>query len=138
MTLLDTNDCAGAILFRDGFVLLGKRAANAPRFPGLWDVLGGRRLLGEGFAAALGREMEEEAGVTPTAYRELGSFAIQEGSLLKLYLVTEWDGGEPQLLGGEHSELRWFRPEEAAALPDLVAAELRKILLGLTGAHDCV
>ena len=34
-----------------------------------------------------------------------------------MFIVMAWDGGEPRLLGSEHSELRWLSPEKALALP---------------------
>ena len=34
-----------------------------------------------------------------------------------MFIVTAWDGGEPHLLGSEHSELRWLSLASALALP---------------------
>ncbi len=44
-----------------------------------------------------------------------------------MYSVTAWEGGEP-LLGDEHTELRWFTPTAAIALPDLALEEYRPLL----------
>lgn len=127
----DTNDCAGGLLLRDGRVLLGLRASDAPRFPDRWDVLGGRVKAGETFADALARELEEEAGVVPTVVHALLRRAMPAGGVMALFLVTAWRGGEPGLRGREHVELRWFLAEEASPLPNLVAPELAAILRDL-------
>jgi len=34
-----------------------------------------------------------------------------------VFVVTSWGGGEPRLLGAEHSELRWVNLAHALALP---------------------
>jgi 8-oxo-dGTP pyrophosphatase MutT (NUDIX family) len=132
----DTYDCAGAMLVRCGSILLGRRAVDAHSFPNRWDVLGGRRRTGESFAAALVREVEEEAGVVPVAFREWGCFSLPDGGTLTLYLVTEWHGGLPRIRGGEHSELRWFTFADASALPDLVAPELALVIEALGSASQ--
>jgi 8-oxo-dGTP pyrophosphatase MutT (NUDIX family) len=79
------------------------------------------------------REVQEETGVVPLAFREWGRFAVPGGGTLMLYVVTEWRGGEPRLCGVEHSELRWFASQEAAALPGLVAPE-RATVIRMRGA----
>jgi len=67
---------------------------------------------------ALRREIVEEAGVTPSAFCELTRCQIPGGEL-RLYVVTEWSGGEP----------RWFRAVEASQLPDLAAPDLADAFL---------
>jgi 8-oxo-dGTP pyrophosphatase MutT (NUDIX family) len=34
-----------------------------------------------------------------------------------VFVVTAWGGGEPRLLGSEHSDLRWVNLDEALLLP---------------------
>jgi 8-oxo-dGTP pyrophosphatase MutT (NUDIX family) len=77
---------------------------------------------------ALRREIVEEAGVTPSAFCELTPCQIPGGEL-RLYVVTEWSGGEPRLQGVGHSVLRWFRAVEASQLPDLAAPDLADAFL---------
>jgi len=43
-----------------------------------------------------------------------------------VYRVTRWDGGEPSIIGDEHSELTWKTFEAAAAMPGLALREYRK------------
>jgi 8-oxo-dGTP pyrophosphatase MutT (NUDIX family) len=71
----------GAVLIRDEdrrdaspLVLLGRREAGRAFYPGVWDVLGGHLEPGETSEQALARELREEVGVTPTAWRYLGEF----------------------------------------------------------------
>jgi 8-oxo-dGTP diphosphatase len=45
-----------------------------------------------------------------------------------MYIVTAWDGGEPILVGDEHTELRWLSAEQADVLPDLALQEYRPLL----------
>jgi 8-oxo-dGTP diphosphatase len=129
----DTADCAGALLLREGSVLLGLRSPDAARFPDRWDLLGGRLQAGESFADALIREVEEEAAIVPTAFQEIRRVAMPSGGMLALFLVTAWQGGEPGPCRAEHVELRWFRAEAAARLPNLVAPELADLLRELFG-----
>ena len=63
------TDLACAILMRNGEILLAKRAADKRLYPNHWDLVGGHVEAGESVDAALIREVEEEVGVTPTAFR---------------------------------------------------------------------
>lgn len=130
-----TQDCAGAALLRKGRVLLGRRAAAARSHQERWDVLGGHLEPGESFDGALVREVEEEAGVIPTGFREFGRHPLPGGEF-RLYVVTGWSGGEPRVLGGEHAELRWFPLRQAAALPDLASDELARVFRALQASSE--
>ena len=110
------HDCVGALLVRDGRVLLGRRADDREWLPGAWDVIGGHIEPGESAAAALARELAEELGVVPMAQRELGLLESDATRWrLRLYAVDAWSGGEPQnRRPDEHAELRWMPAEDAA------------------------
>ena len=102
-------------------VLLGKRKAKRAFYPDVWDVLGGHLEQGETTEQALVRELREEAGVTPTAWRSLGDFRDPlpggDGSLvLSLYAVTSWTGVPRNRAPEEHSEISWFAVEDACRL----------------------
>jgi 8-oxo-dGTP diphosphatase len=116
--------CVGALVVRgDGEpqLLLGKRAANRAFYPDVWDVPGGHSEPGETAEQTLVRELEEEIGVTPTAWRSLGELrerVPESGELLtvRLYVVTAWTGTPTNRLPAEHAEIAWFGVEDACRL----------------------
>ncbi len=121
-----------AILIRDGRVLLGRRAPDRDVRPDRWDLIGGKRDPGETLEEALAREMREEIGVVPTAFRFLEVVPEPDPErhgpgTYHLYLVTAWSGGEPVIRDAEHTALRWLTPDEACRLPDLGHDGYRRI-----------
>lgn len=133
---------ACAILIRDNQILLARRAPQRRTYPNCWDFLGGHLEAGETPQQALIRELEEEAGITPTQYRSVGIIAepdpVRNGeALLHVYLVTSWAGGEPAMLGNEHTEFRWLAATDAARLPDLAVDAYRELFRTLpqTASH---
>lgn len=110
-----THDCVGALLVRDGQVLLGRRAEQRDWLPGAWDVVGGHIEAGESPEAAITRELAEELGVVPARLRELGVLDSEAGGWrLRLYVVVAWSGEPVNRCPDEHAELRWMPPAEAA------------------------
>ena len=114
--------CAGGLLVRGNQILLAKRAEDRTFYPGVWDMVGGHCEGDETPAETLGRELEEEVAVRPSAFEEIAVLeeprpAEHGQAQYHLFTVTAWDGGEPRLRGPEHSELRWVSLEEALALP---------------------
>jgi mutator protein MutT len=107
----------GAILAKDGSLLLGRRAPHRS-YPGCWDIIGGHLEAGETVEQALVREVEEETGVTPIQFAKLTTLHA-EGIELHIYRVDAWMGGSPALRGDEHVELQWFSVQAACALPNL-------------------
>ena len=119
----------GGTLIRGRELLLGRRAPTKRICPNTWDVLGGHREDGESHEQTLVREFREEIGVTPTEWKRIAPIPfVHEGKTIgfNLYRVDAWIG-EPVIANDEHTELRWFGFEEAAALPDLAADEYREI-----------
>lgn len=105
--------CAsGGFLIRDGRVLLGQRAPDRELYPDVWDAIGGHVEQGETPADALVRELQEELGVWPSAFREVGVLQEPQAGLYgeadyHMFVVTSWRGGEPGMQGREHSAVRW-------------------------------
>ena len=114
--------CAGGLLVRQDEILLARRSEGRKFYPGVWDILGGHCEGGETPADTLVRELEEELGVKARAFEEIAVLGepqpVEYGEAkYHVFLVTAWDGGEPRLLGAEHSELRWMKLDEALAVP---------------------
>lgn len=124
---------ATGLIARDGRVLLGKRTSTV-RFAGMWDAFGGHLVPCEEPSSALVRELDEELGITALQPRFLGIYedidpTSKEVFRHYLFFVTRWSG-EPRIANDEHSEIRWFAPDEAADLslaPSLKDA-IRRVL----------
>ncbi len=112
------TDIACAIFWREGRVLLVRRAGHKERFPDCWDLVGGHVETGEVPEAAMVREAKEEIGLTPLRFRKVAEQS-EQGTTYHLFLVSEWQGGEPVLLGDEHTAMQWVTPGEAEALDDI-------------------
>ncbi|HEX5505507.1 MAG TPA: NUDIX domain-containing protein [Thermomicrobiales bacterium] len=117
--------CVGALL-RAGEgecrILLGRRAPDRAFYPDVWDVPGGHCEPGEPPERTLVRELQEELGVTPTAWRRLATVegpAQEHGQplVLHLYVVTAWDGAPRNRQPAEHSAIGWFTIADACRLP---------------------
>ena len=119
---------ATGLIARGGRVLLGKRTSTV-RFAGMWDAFGGHLVPCEEPATALTRELEEELGIRVSRPRFLGIYEDVDPTskdLFRHYLffVTQW-AGVPRIANTEHSEIRWFPPEEVDFLdvaPSIKAA----------------
>ena len=110
---------ATGLILRDGRVLLGKRTSTV-RFAAMWDAFGGHLVPCEEPSAALVRELEEELGIHVSRPRFLQIYEDVDPTSKELFrhylfLVTHWDG-VPRIANEEHSEIRWFAPNEVEAL----------------------
>ena len=127
------TNIVNALLLQRGKVLLAKRSVGRKTYPGCWSFPGGHVEKGETLNDALARELHEEVGLIPRVYKRIGSVAEPnpdaDGQVIyHMYVVTAWEGGEPRIVGDEHSELRWFMIEAASALEDLALPEYVAIL----------
>ncbi len=109
---------------------LGKRADTRRSYPGVWDVIGGHLEPGETPERALVREIQEEIGVEPLAWREIGRVVVpasgagpaadpgEAGAILdfRLYAVTAWAGTPTNLQPVEHDAIAWFTLDDACGL----------------------
>jgi 8-oxo-dGTP diphosphatase len=128
----EMRECVGALVVRDGRILLALRAPHKT-YAECWDVPGGHLEAGETPEDALCRELAEELGIAATAWT-FHSTHEDGGVRLHLYIVTRWRG-RPQLRGNEHSQMRWHPLSRACELRNLAAAEYREIFRTLTTAR---
>ena len=124
--------CACGIFVRGNCVLLAKRSKRRKRYPGVWDIVGGHQEPGEDMDQTLRRECEEEVALRPTEYTKLGTIEepnpdVNDPHRYHIFVVTKWHGGEPQLQGDEHAEIRWFSLDETHRL-DLALGEYSEFL----------
>jgi 8-oxo-dGTP diphosphatase len=127
---------ACAIFVRDRKILLARRAPHKTVYPNRWDVVGGHAETGETIEEALIREAHEEVGLMPLRFAAAGSLSQPQADLygeaiFHFFVVTAWGGGEPSLLGDEHTQIGWFDIDEACALPDLARDEYRNLFRNL-------
>jgi len=124
------HDCVGALLVRDGRILLGRRRDDCDWLAGAWDVFGGHVEAGESGEQAIARELAEELGLS-VLERDLFYLGCLEGAApepwrLRLYRVRNWSG-EPTNLA-EHSQLRWCALAEAQALLGAAHPDFARLL----------
>ena len=117
-------NCAGAVIVRDGKILLQRRSDN-----GLWGLPGGLLELNETFAQAALREVREETGLEVRLTAFLGIFHNHNmvwsngdrAHTVGAYYTAEILRGTPRT-DGESLELRFFAEAE---LPELFAEDQR-------------
>lgn len=112
----------GALIVQSQRILLGQRSAARTFYPGVWDVFGGHVEPGEQHTQTLVRELQEELGITPTAWEVLETISLPAGEgadpvTVHLYFVTAWTGTPVNRQLEEHSAIGWFSKEQAAQLP---------------------
>ena len=120
------------LLVRGGNVLLACRSPQRKAYAGRWSFPGGHVEENESFADALARELREEIGLTPIEFGYLETIVDPNcpptgPAIYCLYSVTPWQGGEPRLIGDEHTELRWFSLRDATNLAGLALEDYRAV-----------
>jgi len=125
---------AGAVLYENHRVLLARRHRDRRYYPGVWDIVGGHSRHGETPEQTLSRELQEELGIVPVHYREIGVFpepSPEEHGQGEhhVYVVTEWRG-TPCNKSDEHESLGWFSRAELREI-NLASQEYVSILEGI-------
>jgi 8-oxo-dGTP diphosphatase len=123
------HQLVAAFIVQEGRILLGQRASDRAFYPDVWDVFGGHIEPGERPDQTLVRELEEELGITPTQWTELGVIrdSLPEHDLVVyLYCVTAWIGTPSNRQPEEHSLIQWLSYSEAVRL-DLAHASYPRL-----------
>jgi len=113
----------GAALFDGAGRLLAAQRGRPLELAGLWEFPGGKVEPGEDERTALVRECREELAVTIDV--DTGSAAVVGEVPIAIGVLRVYRArivsGEPQR--GEHTALRWLRPNELLDVP-WIAADL--------------
>ncbi|MDR9760847.1 NUDIX domain-containing protein [Rhizobium redzepovicii] len=121
-------------LIGNGSVLLARRSSERRTHPDRWSLPGGHVEDGEDAETALRRELLEEIGVTPQRWLFAGKFVSESppgaSAIFHVYYVDRWQGS-PQLIGDEHTALRWFTAAEIECEAELAPPQLGEMLLKL-------
>ncbi|MBR6208310.1 MAG: NUDIX domain-containing protein [Oscillospiraceae bacterium] len=120
-------NCAGALILRDGKILLQRRADN-----GRWGLIGGLLEMNETYEQAALREIREETGLEVELQDFLGIFHNHHmvwsngdaAHVIAAYFTAGIVRGEPRI-DEESFELRFFSREE---IPELFAEDHRAAL----------
>jgi 8-oxo-dGTP diphosphatase len=112
-----SHEVVAALIIQSQRILLGQRSSTRKYYPNVWDVFGGHVEPGEGHEQTLVRELQEELGITPTAWTYLETLNEPSDQLtLHLYLVTAWTGTPVNRQPEEHSAIDWFSLAQATQI----------------------
>jgi 8-oxo-dGTP diphosphatase len=121
------HDCVGALLLREGRILLGRRAPDRRWLPDAWDLFGGHIEPGESPDQALQRELAEELGIRPLAWDWLDTLVGADWRL-RIALVRSWEGEPHNRQPAEHAQIQWCPLDIAQARLGPVHAGFAKVL----------
>jgi len=101
--------------------LLLKRAPTESPYPGIWQVVSGKRTSGENAVSAALREIREETGCTPEHMWVLpfvNTFYAPAGDAVHMVpaFAAEVASDAEVVLSDEHTESRWVSRKTASAL----------------------
>jgi 8-oxo-dGTP diphosphatase len=125
-----------AALVRDGLVLLVHRHPSRRWYPDCWDLVGGHIESGELPRQAVSRECLEELAVHVRDPLPIPMKVTDPILEMHAFLVTRWEGEPVNAAPEEHDDLRWFRPDDLAALKLAHPASLSSILSAVQVATD--
>ncbi len=109
----------GALILKEGKILVGKRGFKARDDIGLWDFPGGGLDFGETFEEGIRREVLEEFGIEIKNLKFLRLVeAVEEGKhWIGPSFVCEWASGEAKPLEEDKfSDFKWATLEELSKL----------------------
>ncbi|HEY63255.1 MAG TPA: NUDIX hydrolase [Caldilineae bacterium] len=123
----DHKIAVGALIERDGHVLLARRAVTPQK--GKWALPAGYMDYGETPEDALRREVKEETGLDITVGDVLSVFPLDNPDARGVIIIywAQTNTGEPRA-DDDVSEVAWFAPDE---LPEDLAFESTRQALAL-------
>lgn len=114
------SDSIACIDYRNGKVFIAKRQ-NKGDMGGRWEFPGGKIDEGEGYTAAIKREMFEEFGVGVEVMEKITSTTFEHNgkncSLTVFHVRFEHDGIKKPFVLTEHTDYKWVNFSE---IPELV------------------
>ncbi len=135
-------------LEREGqYLMLYRNKKKQDINAGKWIGVGGKLEAGESPEEALLREVQEETGLTLTAYRHRGLVTFSADGYteyMHLYTATDWEG---TLTDCDEGELRWISKSQVLSLPlwegnkyflELLAADAPYFSMKLRYENDCL
>jgi 8-oxo-dGTP diphosphatase len=116
---------AGAVIIRDGRVLLLKRQ-RGDFLEGLYELPSGGRQSRENIVDALIRETTEETGLSNLRVKRFIDFfdyPSSTGERTRQFNFHVEASGDVMIDTTEHSEATWLRPEDVVALKGKISSE---------------
>ncbi len=118
-------------IWREGKLLIIKRAPDDDYYAGFWDVPGGSLHKGETIEQGLRRETLEEAGIEISRLRPLTTWSHGAGDEFELgvsYLATS--EADSVTLSEEHTDFVWVGPNDISRydFPPNLAKEINWVI----------
>jgi len=99
----------GAMVFKNGKILIGKRKETASHGAGEYSFPGGHMEFGESFEEAINRETLEESGVKIKDIKFSCVANIDIYNKVLIGVTANWDKGEPQTFSNENiGDWQWL------------------------------
>ncbi|MCE7998881.1 MAG: NUDIX domain-containing protein [Rhodobiaceae bacterium] len=120
-----------AQIWRDGRLLIIKRAPDSDPYPGLWDVPGGSLHKGESVDAGIRRETFEEVDLALSHIRPLTTWStgVQEDLVIGLSFLATSET-DMVTLSEEHTDFAWVAPDNVDdyTFPPNLAKEIKWVI----------
>ncbi len=112
----------GVIVNERGEVLVGKKVAQASRFPGLWHIPGGHVEQNESHEDAVRREMKEETNLDVEIIEKIGEAYIAHRMLQVSWFLCKPLSNDLKS-GSDLTDVRWMEKEK---LIDFIAHDVKR------------
>lgn len=120
-----------AQVWRDGRLLIIKRAPDSDPYPGLWDVPGGSLHKGESVDEGIRREAFEEVDLALSHIRPLTTWSTgaQEDLVIGLSFLATSET-DRVTLSEEHTDFAWMSPDtiDDYTFPPNLAKEIKWVV----------